>query len=96
MYLESVGRKYVFGKYGEEVCIWKVWGGSMYLESMGRKYVFGKYVFGKYGEVEEVCIWKVWRGSMYLESVSISSIFHLPNHLSRIFFRDITNDGKKR
>ena len=68
----------------------------MYLESMGRKCVFGKYVFGKYGEVEEVCIWKVWRGSMYLESVSISSIFHLPKHLSRIFFRDITNDGKKR
>ena len=35
--MESMGRKYVFGKYGEEVCIWKVWGGSMYLESMERK-----------------------------------------------------------
>ena len=28
-------------------------------------------------------------------SVSISSIFPLPNHSSRMFFRDITNDAKK-
>ena len=27
--------------------------------------------------------------------VSISSIFPLPNHLSQIFFHDITNDAKK-
>ena len=29
-------------------------------------------------------------------TVSILSIFPLPNHSSRIFFRDITNDAKKR
>ena len=60
MYLESMERKYVFGKYGEEVCIWKVWGGSMYLESLGRKYVFGKYG-------EEACYWKVWGGSVRMK-----------------------------
>ena len=32
----------------------------------------------------------------HLFSVSISSIFPLPNHSSWIFFRDITNDAKKR
>ena len=30
------------------------------------------------------------------EGVSISLIFPLPNHSSQIFFRDITNDAKKR
>ena len=67
MYLESMGRKNVFGKCGEEVCIWKVWRGSMYLESMGRS---RKYVFGKYGE--EVCIWKV---SQYFIDISSSEPF---------------------